>query len=483
MDGIQRISASALPESAKKTKITRDTCSSVATPQDSVERSSGNECSGRSPEVLNPGMMSSLSSGSTVAGAAELFMDRSFPGSIHRQWSCSIPEGLASEPCMAKDGTLFCGTETGSLIAIKDGKREWELKLGDAPLTTPVQGPDGTIHVSGKHSVYSIKIEEKDGSKIGVKAFECEINEGEERISRPDVGSDGTVYVTASPGKMHALWKGKKKWSYRPKSFLNKGENSEWSSLSVSPDGTVFAGTQGGKVVAVKDGKELWAFKMKKVMQENMTGDDYYNVHDKPSCAPLLGADGILYVATDGGMIYALKDGKEQWSSFISNSAGSLNIGPDGMLYAQGYSIIGTRFENSVYGISKGDYKWSHTPGSCPSLSSRAIMSDGSVLVGTEKGITALSADGKVTGSIDVEGSSDPKDRRPQRVMVSPDDTVYVLSDRHTLKAYSQCSASPSGDSDLTSESTGIEENDTWLVIDGVLLKKKQGSSSSETGN
>jgi hypothetical protein len=478
MDGIQRISNSFATEPSKALSgaIKSGAEDNVAPVNlnDSVERSSGSDSLNASSLPTKSGIMASISSGVTVAGAAELLMDRTFEGSMRRLWSCQIPEGLSSEPLITADGTVLCGTEAGSLVAIKDGKREWELKLGDEPLTSPVEGPDGMLHVSGKHSVYSVRLDDRDGVKTAAKEYECRIDEGEERISRPDAGPDGTVYVTTSPGRMHAIWKGKKKWSYRPKSFFNKGENSDWSGITAGADGTVYAGTQGGRVVAVKDGKELWSFKMRKVMQENMTGDDYYNVHDKPSCAPVIGPDGLVYVATDGGSIYALKNGKEQWSSFVSSNVGSLNVGPDGNIYTQGYSIIGTKFENSVYCVSKGDYKWNHTPSTCPALSSRAVMADGTLLVGTEKGITALSPEGRAIGSIDMESGGEDGRKRPQKAIVAPDDTVYVISDKKTLRAYSRSASGVSSGSEYAAESPGIEENDSWLVIDGVQLQKRK---------
>jgi outer membrane protein assembly factor BamB len=418
-----------------------------------------------------PQSMRSLSHSLTLKDASKAIEGSTGNFGFHL-WDCDIAGGIKSEVFPAADGTLYCSTEDGKLVAIREGRREWEIKLSEGSLTKAAEGLDGTVYVSGKHAVYAVK--------DGEKKAECPIGEGEESISRPAAGPDGTIYVTTNPGRLYALKNGKIKWSYRPKSFVNKRENSAWCDPTVGPDGTVYAGTAAGRIVALRDGREAWTFKMDKVAVENMTGDDYYNENDRPLGAPVLAADGTLYVGTGGGQVYALNEGKKLWGSRITDYMGAFNVGHDGTVYTQGSSILGTRIEQSLCAVSKGEITWSYHPpdGEHCGISSAGVLPDGRVLAGSLKNSCILH-EGKRAGDIFKDPGSS-KEGITQKPLVGPQGRFYIVHEGRTIKAYSV--EEPPRDSGTDNSSASLVDpsvsdgDNSWLIIDDLRLPiKKQG--------
>lgn len=402
----------------------------------------------------------------SVNGARELFRDRSGYGTLHHLWDFDASGNICHQLAPASNGVLYCGTENGQFMAVKDGKKLWEIKLGDSRLSMPTLAPDGTVYVAGTHSVYAVK--------DGVKTAECEINEGEESISRPAVAADGTVYVTTTPGKLYAIHDGQKKWSYRPRSFFNKKENSTWSPPTVGPDGTVYAGTAAGKILAMADGKELWCVKMDKIAMETMTGDDYFNVHDNPFGAPILGPDGVVIVGTTNGAVYTVKEGKKIWSSRITNSMTDFKVGPDGTIYTLGSCFLGMKFDHSLCAINDGKITWSYSPEGEPyGLSICGAAPDGKVLLGSRKHIYGV-LNGAKTGDLYHDKEGRAQDGCLHKPVAGPDGNFYMNHDGHTISAYTLQRPPESPETDGPSspavEAQGISTHEDWLMIDNLRM-------------
>jgi outer membrane protein assembly factor BamB len=167
-----------------------------------------------------------------------------------------------SSPSISAEGVTYVGAEDGCLHAVNsDGTLRWRTELGDS-VRTPVVGPDGTIYVS--HS----------GSEAEGGYAMCALDsEGgvrwRYRLDRaapysPAIGPGGELYfVTGVTNPATAL---RQKVQY------------------VTSNGH-------GRLYALSsDGQVKWRIDFK----------------DDVRCSPALSADGVLYVTSNSGKLYAI---------------------------------------------------------------------------------------------------------------------------------------------------------------------------------
>ena len=88
------------------------------------------------------------------------------------------------------------GINQTSKVAI--GTPIWEFETGDAVISSPAIGSDGTVYVGSRdNKLYAIN------GKSGVNLWEFET--GGNVFSSPAIGSDGTVYVGSFDNKLYAI--------------------------------------------------------------------------------------------------------------------------------------------------------------------------------------------------------------------------------------------------------------------------------------
>ncbi|UVI27724.1 outer membrane protein assembly factor BamB family protein [Paenibacillus spongiae] len=186
--------------------------------------------------------------------------------------------------------------------------------------------------------------------------------------SSPAVGTDGTVYVGSTDGKLYAVdKKGKKKWEFATGAAV-------YSSPAISADGTVYVGSDVNLYAITPDGKLKWAFE---------AGGAIYST-------AAIGEDGTIYVECEDGKLYALKpDGTKRWE-FVTGGgmSGKPAIDSNGTIY------VGSR-DKKLYAINpNGTKKWEFTTIN-EVKTSPAIGSDGTVYVasGAER-LYAIKRDG-----------------------------------------------------------------------------------------
>lgn len=175
-------------------------------------------------------------------------------------------------------------------------------------------------------------------------------------LSSPAIGTDGTVFLGGSDGKVEAFdpKTGALKWSYSTSGPIQ-------SSPVVSSTGALFIGSQDGYVYALKvaNGAVIWKFK---------TGGAV-------NSTPALCADGTLYVGSADGNLYKLNQGTGA-KVYSFHTAGPVYGSPT--IKADGTVFVGCQ-ANRLYAIdgSKGTFKWSFPtsgpiPG-CPALANGMI--------------------------------------------------------------------------------------------------------------
>lgn len=186
----------------------------------------------------------------------------------------------------------------------------------------------------------------------------------------PAIGTDGTVYVGSTNGRLYALvngstneFAGRIKWSFGGVT-TNQPFN---SSPAISPTGVIYAGCYDSNLYAIaSSGAMIWRT----------------NLGDKIFSSPALATDGTIYVGCDNGKFYAVNpNGTVKWSV---TTGGSLRSSPAVALNGTVYfgSMVGT---NNLYALNPTNgAALSGWPVTIPSgvYSSPAIGSDGGVFVG-----------------------------------------------------------------------------------------------------
>jgi outer membrane protein assembly factor BamB len=100
-------------------------------------------------------------------------------------------------PVIASDGTIYFGTDGGTLYAINpDGTQKWSLDTGGAIAATAVLAEDETVYVANGLALFAVS---PDG-KVLAKA---PISGGVD--SSPTLAPDGTIYVATNRGQIIAF--------------------------------------------------------------------------------------------------------------------------------------------------------------------------------------------------------------------------------------------------------------------------------------
>ncbi len=237
--------------------------------------------------------------------------------------------------------------------------------------------------------------------------------------SAPAIGSDGTIYIGSKDSNVHALNPdGTLKWK-----FLMAGDPI-WSSPAIANDGTIYIGSDGDNLYAINpDGTQKWVF--------NTAG---FNIRSTPTIA----SDGTVYIASQDLNLYALdpSNGAIVWSFPIGGKVdGSLSINSDG-------SILVGLDKGSPNGAllavnSDGTEKWSRNTGR---IFSSPTIANGTIYVGTKEGNNLLAIDassGSELWSFAAENiilSSPTVDKNGAIYFGSFDDNIYVLNPDGTEK-------------------------------------------------
>jgi outer membrane protein assembly factor BamB len=192
---------------------------------------------------------------------------------------------------------------------------------------------------------------------------------GDEFTSGPVIADDGTIYIGCTNDTVYAINPdGTPKWQYDTGSPVA-------ATGALGTDGTFFCQTEDSVIALTAAGARLWAF---------YTGGGH--------SSPVIGTDGIVYVGSDAGLVYAFNpgDGSAKWSAPCTTGTVSIVAAP--AIDTSRSVLYVTNDDGLLWAIGlDGTHKWSLSIGQ--DASAPVIGSDGTVYVGANGMLSAINPD------------------------------------------------------------------------------------------
>jgi uncharacterized repeat protein (TIGR01451 family) len=318
------------------------------------------------------------------------------------KWTFTTGGAIYSSPAIDADGTIYIGSQDGSLYAIyPDGSLKWSYPTGDMIRSSPAIGSDGIIYFgSCDNKVYALN---PDSTLKSGWPFTT----GGDVDSSPSIGSDGTIYVGSDDHKLYAINPdGTPKGGNWPFSLEDIGD---YHCPSIADDGTIYFASRNLHAIN-PDGTEKWSSwlgtyhyfssaaiaddgtiyigtrvdnKLHAINPENGDKNWSYLTSGWADVSPSIGTDGTIYIGCQDDKLYGIKPDGTLKPGWPFTTGGDVNsspaIGADGTIY------IGSD-DHKLYAINPdGTLKWSYTTGDMV-RSSPAIDSDGTVYVSSYDG-------------------------------------------------------------------------------------------------
>ncbi len=290
---------------------------------------------------------------------------------------------------VGKDMTLY-GIFDKKLFAFDrstDGDAEmilttkWEYALDatdDFTNSSPAIGKDGTIFVAGGNHVYALTPSDQTCEEKWKKEFDLNTAANATfAYTVPVIGDDGTIYILDTLGDLRALSPddGSVSWMHDENHWLQDIKK-DWTvqAPAIGADGNIYYGTAikygGGDDISDFLGGQLHSINPDG--SKNWTKNLPYDYADGGILsAPLIGADGTIYVGDYNGILYALDpeaedEDKIKWqvdtgdgeitTSPAMDQYGNIYVAAGNTVYAYGQKNAGEfQFANPYHTIEEQD--------------------------------------------------------------------------------------------------------------------------------
>lgn len=328
------------------------------------------------------------------------------------KWSFKTDFTISGSLALSSDGTVY-GKDERYLYAINpDGSLKWKYSPGDMIISdsSPVIAHDGSICLKTEFFLYVVK---PDGTlKWKIETSKHRYYTGYSGYVA--AGLDGTIYTVSSDSIKAMNADGTEKWQvfgmYSNMTLDEEGliYTPGYSVGVLSPDGTpkgqigpvITSGYQSSSSPVIGSRGEVLVF----VFDNPAHGlPDFYSLHafkadgtklwsnntDNIFGPPVIGGGGTIYVCTHGNggtLVCAMNpDGTMKWKSeenayFMP----SLAVDDAGIVY-----VMSGEYLNAI--ADGGKLKWKSRVGA--SYASPAIAEDGTIFVGSESSINAITSD------------------------------------------------------------------------------------------
>ncbi len=337
------------------------------------------------------------------------------PGSV--VWQVRTPQRIIASPAVADDGTIYVAAgdiwldSGGSICSFSpQGVTNWILNIGHSFGSSPSIGPDGRIYVGCSDG--ELRILTPSGS--------CSVFHSGARIyAAPAIAADGTVYIPVISNMFNKVLAlapdGNLRWTFSmtPLPMYSPPISYHSSSPAIGPDGMIYVGSEDGNLYAVRpDGTTNWVFPL-----TGITNSSAYDTYSSPAIGP----DGTIYLGGQNGVIYAVDpSGVAKWKVQAGlNVDGSAAVGEDGTVYIGSLQPTG-RF----YALgSDGSVRWAFPTGGVSS--SPALDRSGCIYVASYANSTlhAFTTGGTEWWSFTSQGGA--SDMAFASVALGRDGTIY----------------------------------------------------------
>ncbi len=340
------------------------------------------------------------------------------------------------KPLVRQDGSIFFGAGDYKVYNVdKDGKKLWSKNLGGEIYAGPVEYKDNTILVGAGNDLHALTPE-------GKELWSFDTNGS--ITNSPTIAPDGTIYQPSCDGKLYAVNPdGSLKWEH-------KCEGTPCPPLLDDKGNLYFSDVRKGFHSLDKDGNVRWSHELEDDMWET----------------PVMGKDGKIYGGQSDGNVccWDPATGKMEWqvktnwtidSSPLVTSRGDIVVGnQDGNLYC-----IDTKEKKLKWKFESGGFEMKNP-----------VQNDMDNIYAVGKNhIYCVNPDGLPLWKKEMpDGIESP-------LAFSPDKTtVYAGMSDGSLKALKRKDFFEAPKDMSSPEGKKIEEQDGWVIIGGVRVRKRQ---------
>jgi outer membrane protein assembly factor BamB len=215
------------------------------------------------------------------------------------------------------NNTIYTTSDDGTFYAIIDNGNNatqlWNYTTGSRVDAAPAVGSDGTIYFGNYNGdVYAL-------NPNGTLKWKYTV--GGQIQSGISISSNGTLYVGSPNGYLYALTdngnNATQLWNYTTGSIT-------WSTAAISTDGTIYVGSNSGS----PNSGVLYALNPDGTLKWNYTIGGTWTMSGGITDSPVIGSDGIIYVGSLDGNIYAINptDGTVKWKYYIGSTIYNLAL-------------------------------------------------------------------------------------------------------------------------------------------------------------
>ncbi len=331
----------------------------------------------------------------------------------------SVVFGSPTLTMVGKDLVALVGTHAGRFVGVvvegaRAGQVIVDMQLGGMVWGTAavangrayIGADDDTLYAidpATQQIAWRRKVGNCDAARVpGPEGARCDADGG------PTIGPDGDLYLGAD-GVYRITLAGEVRWHYPGEPDV-KAKHVFGAPL-VTADGNVYIGSQDGLIIALKaaDGSFRWS----------------YNVKADVDGAAAMGEDGNLYIGADDGRLYALRsDGSLRWSFVTQKDIRSApTVAPTGGIY------VGS-FDGNLYALAPtGDVKWVLPTGG-RIAATPVLDAEGTIYIGSQDDhLYAVTPTGRVRWALELPGDIDAS------VAISDSGVIVVGCDDGHLRA------------------------------------------------
>jgi len=237
---------------------------------------------------------------------------------LYEKWRIKLADFIyLSSPVIDNNGTIYIGTDDGTLHAINpDGTEKWRFittQNYESGMTTPSIDKDGTIYVTTRQGYFfAINPNGTEKWRVKLKWFS---------ISSPTIANDGTIFISGD-NKFYAIYpNGTIKWDFST-------EESIKATSAIDKEGNVYVSSHDGYLYSFypNNGTLRWKIRI--------------GGHIQCYSSPAIDDNEIIYIGSVGYFYAIYSNGTIKWKLHVGGAYGDPSIGFDGTIYVSSEDFL-----------------------------------------------------------------------------------------------------------------------------------------------